>query len=76
MIIPKQSTPEAPESFEGHRILILAGAYGGEEGICLGKITGTNRWAVSPDSSNAILELHFESEFALLLNLSVVPHRN
>jgi len=37
---------------------------------------GTNRWAVSPDSSTAILELHFEDEFALLLNLSTVPARN
>ncbi len=81
MTIPKQNndtdrSAETSESLEGHRILILAGEYDGEEGICLGKITGTNRWAVSPDSSTAILELHFESEFALLLNLSADPAQN
>lgn len=54
------------DSLEERRILILAGDYEGEEGICLGRIAGTNRWAISPDSSNAILELQFESEFALL----------
>lgn len=69
MIPPKQSSTETPNSLEDHRILILAGAHAGEEGICLGKIADANRWAVSPDSSAAILELHFESEFALLLNL-------
>jgi hypothetical protein len=64
------------DSLEGHRVLILTGKYDGEEGICLGRIAGTNRWAVSPDSSAAILELHFESEFALLLDLSATPSQN
>jgi len=76
MIIPKQSRTEISDSLEGHRILILSGDYAGAEGICLGRITGTTRWAVSPDSSTAILELQFESEFVLILNLSVVPYRN
>ena len=58
-------------SMEGHRILILTGDHDGEEGICLGRVAGTNRWAVSPDSSTAILELCFEVEFALLVNRSL-----
>lgn len=74
MTSPKQTTDtKSPDSLDGHRILILTGEHVGEEGICLGKIAGTNRWAVSPDSSTAILELHFEDEFALLLNLSKGP---
>lgn len=77
MTSPKQTTDtKSPDSLDGHRILILAGDHAGEEGICLGRITGTNRWAVSPDSSPAILELHFEGEFALLLDLSATPSRN
>ena len=64
------------DSLEGHRILILTGAYQGEEGICLGKVTRCNRWAVSPDSSGEVLELTFEREFALLLDLSANPSRN
>jgi len=59
---------EIRDSLEGHRLLILAGDHAGEEGIGLGQIAGATRWAVSPDSSAAMLELHFESEFAPLLN--------
>ena len=65
-----------PESLEGHRVLILTGAHSGNEGICLGQVAGHNRWAVSPDISEDILELSFESEFALLLDLSSAPGRN
>lgn len=61
---------------EGHRVLILAGAHHGEEGICLGELGTGNRWAISPDSSNDILELTFEQDFALLLDLSANPSRN
>jgi hypothetical protein len=75
MTSPKQNT-KSPDSLDGHRIQILTGDHGGEEGICLGRITGTNRWAVSPDASTAILELHFEDEFALLLDLSAIPAQN
>ena len=75
MTSPKQDT-KSPDSLAGHRILILTDDHDGEEGICLGRIAGTNRWAVSPDSSTAILELHFESEFALLLDLSATPSQN
>jgi hypothetical protein len=74
MTTPEQNphtdrSPENSASLDGRRIFILTGGHVGEEGICLGRIAGTNRWAVSPDSSNAVLEFHFESEFALLVNL-------
>jgi hypothetical protein len=61
------------DSFEGHRVLILAGAHAGEEGICLGRAADGRRWAVSPDSSDAILDLVFADDFALLLDLSPNP---
>ena len=64
------------DSLEGHRVLILTGTHEGEEGVCLGKVTGHNRWAVSPNSSNEVLEFTFEQEFALLLDLSSAPERN
>mgnify|MGYP001545504133 CR=1 FL=1 len=64
------------DSLEGYRVLILAGAHEGEEGICLGKTGSTNRWAVSPDTSVDILDLSFASEFALLVDLSSDPERN
>ena len=77
MISPKQTIDtKSPDSLEGHRILILTGDHEGEEGICLGRIAGTNRWAVSPDSSTAILEFYFETEFALLLDMSATLSRN
>jgi hypothetical protein len=77
MTSPKQNADtKSPDSLEGHRVLILTGTHDGEEGICLGRIAGTNRWAIPPDSSAAILELCFECEFALLLNLSATPARN
>lgn len=77
MTSPKLTTyTTSPDPLDGHRILILAGKHAGEEGICLGRIAGTNRWAVSPDSSTAILELRFEDEFAILLDLSTTPARN
>lgn len=66
---------EPAGSLEGRRVLILTGTHAGEEGICLGR-TAAGRWAVSPKSSTAILDLHFESEFALLLVLSTSPDRN
>jgi len=63
----QNSLPKTSDQFSDHRVLILAGEYAGEEGICLGAIAGTDRWAVSPDCSTAVLDLRFESDFALLL---------
>lgn len=63
-------------ALDGQRVLILVGLHEGAEGICLGKASAINRWAVSPDSSVDILELRFERDFALLLDLSTNPARN
>jgi len=54
----------------GSRILILAGEFEGQEGVCLGTGADPGTWAVSPDVSATILNLKFEKEFALLLDLS------
>ena len=60
---------------QGARVLILSGRFKGEEGICLSK--GMNgRSAVSPDSSDEILSLIADTEFALLVDLSEDPRRN
>jgi len=52
----------------GKRVLILVEPYAGQEGICLGKSADGIRWAVSPDSSNEILQLLFEKEFGILID--------
>ena len=63
------------QTFEGARVLILTGEFEGEEGICLGE-SSKGRWAISPERSDKIVLLAFETEFALLLDLSVDPQRN
>jgi hypothetical protein len=53
----------------GHTVIILAGEFAGEEGTCLGRAPGEKeRWAVSPNSSNQIVNLLFEVEFGVILN--------
>jgi len=64
------------EQFEGARILITSGAYRGREGVCLGRASGDDLWAVSPDYTGEILSLAFEKDFALLVDLSPDPTRN
>ena len=61
---------------EGARVLILTGQFKGQEGVCLGKGSADNLWAVSPDSTNEVLSLVFEKEFALLVDLSADPTQN
>ena len=61
---------------EGARVLILTGKFKGEEGVCLGKGSADNLWAVSPDCTDEILSLVFEKDFALLVDLSSDPTRN
>jgi hypothetical protein len=46
------------------------------EGICVGKAGERNCWAITPDGSNAILQLVFEKEFGLLIDLSGDPDKN
>jgi hypothetical protein len=61
---------------EGQRVLILVGKHIGEEGVCLGAIDASTRWAVAPDRGTDIIELTFEQEFSLLLNLSSDSSKN
>lgn len=64
------------KDFSGQRILIVAGNHAGQEGVCLGKSAEGDKWAVTPDDSSEILELIFEKEFGLLLDMSGNPRRN
>jgi hypothetical protein len=61
---------------EGARVLILSGQFKGQEGVCLGKGSADDLWAVSPDCADEILSLVFEKDFGLLVDLSSDPTRN
>ena len=61
---------------EGARVLILTGQFKGQEGVCLGKGSADNLWAVSPDSTYEVLSLVFEKDFGLLVDLSADPNQN
>jgi uncharacterized protein (DUF608 family) len=60
----------------GNRVIILVGPYTGQEGICIGRSSDGKRWAISPDGSDEILQLIFETEFGLLVDLSADPESN
>lgn len=60
----------------GCRVLILTGRYEGREDVCAGKSADGKRWAISPDGSDKILQLVFEKEFGLLVDLSANPEDN
>lgn len=60
----------------GCRVLILSGPHAGQQGVCVGRAADGRRWAISPDASNAILQLAFEKEFGLLIDLSANPETN
>jgi hypothetical protein len=62
--------------FDGARVLILTGDFAGEHGVCLGASGNSAKWNISPDGSDAILEMEFEKEFGLLVDLSDDPSRN
>ncbi|MGD0649716.1 MAG: hypothetical protein ABSA97_01000 [Verrucomicrobiia bacterium] len=62
--------PNQQSDFAGHRVLILCGQHQGQEGICIGRSTDGKRWAISPDGTNEILQLVFEREFGLVLDIS------
>jgi hypothetical protein len=65
-----------PKDLAGCRVLIITGPHSGKEGICIGKAADGKKWAVSPDDSNIILELIFEREFGLLLDMPGDNTRN
>lgn len=58
-------------------VIILSGPHMGQEGICLGKVGNEEGvFAVSPENSNAIVNLRFPDEFGILLNKGQEPGRN
>lgn len=61
--------------FEGARVLILTGDFVGENDVCLGSPADSAKWDISPDGSDAILEMEFEKEFGLLIDLSADPSK-
>lgn len=68
--------PTMQNDLTGCRVLILVGSHEGQEGVCIGKSADGNRWAISPDGTNEILQLEFEKEFGLLMDLSSDPEKN
>jgi hypothetical protein len=58
------------KNLSGCRILIVSGPHAGQEGVCLGRAADGKKWSVSPDDSSEILNLEFEKEFGLLLDMS------
>lgn len=64
------------KDLSGCRILIVNGKFAGQEGVCLGKSSDGSKWAVLPDGSNEVLDLWFEKEFGLLLDVSQDAQRN
>lgn len=61
----------------GKTVLITAGEFAGQEGLCLGPVTGGRQlWAVSPNASARIVNLEFETEFGVLMNPGAAPGRN
>jgi hypothetical protein len=65
-----------PDDFTNCRVLILCGLHKGRGGVCVGKSADGSRWAISPDGSDEILQLVFEKEFGLLVDLSANPDNN
>jgi len=64
------------KDLSGCRVLIVSGTHEGQEGICLGPAPVGKKWAVSPDDSEAIVNLQFEKEFGLLVDLAGDSQRN
>ena len=63
------------EKLQGARVIILQGEFRGREGVCLGE-ADRGLFAVSPDGSDAIVQLVFERDFGLLVDLSDDPQNN
>jgi hypothetical protein len=47
-----------------------------EQSVCLGFTADGNKWAISPDSTDEIVPMEYEVDFALLIDLSAQPQRN
>ena len=63
------------KDLSGCRILIVNEPHAGKEGVCVGRASDGKKWAVSPDGSNEILNLTFEKEFGLLLDMACLETR-
>jgi len=46
------------------------------QGVCAGKSPDGKRWAISPEGSDELLQLVFEKDFGLLVDLSSNPEDN
>ena len=68
--------PGSKREFQGARVLIMTGDYRGCEGVCLGRAANGVQWAISPDGTSVILDLQFEKDFGLLMDLSGNPRLN
>jgi hypothetical protein len=44
--------------------------------VCVGKSSDGKRWAISPAGTDDIVQLVFEKEFGLLIDLSGEPDKN
>jgi hypothetical protein len=55
--------------FIGCRVFILSGKCAGHNGVCVGKSTDGILWAVLWGGSNEMLQLEFEKEFGLVIDL-------
>jgi hypothetical protein len=64
------------KDLSGCRVLIVSGPHAGHEGVCLGPAADREKWSVSPDESNEIVNLTFEKEFGLLVDMSGDARRN
>lgn len=60
----------------GYRVIITAGRYAGNEGVCVGQSADGKRWAISPDGTDEIEQLVFQDDFGLLVDLSGNPEQN
>ena len=58
----------------GMAILIVEGEFAGEEGICLGRsLNGSGLWAVTPNSSDRVVDLRFDEQFGVLIDSRQTP---
>lgn len=62
--MPDKKLPDPSEK----SVIILVGNHAGEEGFCLGPAGEEGFYAVTPNGSNGILRLKFDSEFGILIN--------
>ena len=62
-----------PPDPTGESVIILVGEFVGREGLCLGPAGKEGLFAVTPISSNRILQLKFDEEFGILINPKQTP---